>query len=72
MSRPIQDADALAAHRKAQQLPADAEHIEPVTPCRAPVENTVPVKPGYAAAARRAGCEDEYDNAMQSRFGDGW
>ena len=72
MSKPIQDHDALAAHRKAEQLPADAENIVPVEPCRINAENTVPVRPGYAAAARRAGCEDEYDNAMQARYGDGW
>lgn len=70
--KPIQDADALAAHRKREQQPEDAEHIVPVEPCRMNVANAVPVKPGYAAAARRAGCEDEYDNAMQARFGDGY
>ena len=68
MSKPF-DADALAEHRKREQLPIDAEQIVPVEPCRVPAENTVPVKPGYASAARRRGCEDEYDNAMEARFG---
>lgn len=71
MNDPI-DPKALAEHRKREQQPIDAEHIVPVEPCRINAENTVPVKPGYAAAARRAGCEDEYDNAMQARFGDGY
>lgn len=68
MSKPF-DADALAEHRKREQLPIDAEQIVPVEPCRVPAENTVPVRPGYAAAARRAGCEDEHENAMQARYG---
>jgi hypothetical protein len=68
MSKPF-DADALAEHRKREQLPIDAEQVVPVEPCRVPAENTVPVKPGYASAARRRGCEDEYDNAMEARFG---
>ena len=72
MSKPIQDADALAKHRQQEQQAADAEVIVPVEPCRVNAENTVPVRPGYASAARRAGCEDEYDNAMQARYGDGW
>ena len=72
MSEPIKDADALAEHRKREQQQIEAEVIVPVEPCRINAENTVPVRPGYAAAARRAGCEDEYDNAMQARYGDGW
>ena len=51
------------------------EELEPaVEPCR-PVEPlTTPAKPGShnAAAARRAGCEDAYDNAMEARYGEGW
>ena len=72
MSKPIQDQAALDAHRKREQLPAESEEVVPVEPCRINAPCTVPVKPGYAAAARRAGCEDEYDNAMQARFGEGW
>ena len=70
MSKPIQDQAALDAHRKREQLQADAEQIVPVEPCRLPAENVVPVRPGYAGAARRAGCEDEYENALRARFGD--
>jgi len=70
MSKPIQDADALAKHRQQEQQAADAEVIVPVEPCRINAENTVPVRPGYAAAARRAGCEDEWENALRARFGD--
>jgi hypothetical protein len=51
------------------------EELEPVVePCR-PVEPlTTPAKPGShnAGAARKAGCDDEYDNAMQARYGEGW
>lgn len=46
--------------------------VKPLEPCRVPTPNAVPVQSGNAAAARRAGCEDEYDNAMQARFGDGY
>jgi len=72
MSEPIKDADALAEHRKREQQQIEAEVIVPVEPCRVPTPNTVPVRPGYAAAARRAGCEDEWENAMEARFGEGW
>ena len=72
MSEPIKDADALAEHRKREQQQIEAEVIVPVEPCAIPRPNTVPVRPGYAAAARRAGCEDEWENAMQARYGDGW
>jgi hypothetical protein len=45
-----------------------------VQPCRVPPPLTTPAKPGnyFAAAARKAGCEDEYDNAMEARYGKGW
>ena len=45
-----------------------------VEPCRPTQPLTTPARPGghNAAAARKAGCEDEYDNAIQSRYGDGW
>jgi hypothetical protein len=26
----------------------------------------------FAAAARKNGCEDEYENAMEARYGKGW
>jgi hypothetical protein len=51
------------------------EELEPVVePCRPVEQLTTPAKPGShnAGAARKAGCEDAYDNAMQSRYGEGW
>jgi hypothetical protein len=30
----------------------------------------VPAVPGNAGAARKAGCEDEYDNQMEARYGE--
>jgi len=43
-------------------------------PCRPTEPLTTPAKPGsfYAGRARAAGCEDEYDNAMEARYGKGW
>jgi hypothetical protein len=41
-------------------------------PCRVPAPCTVPVVPGNAAAARRNGCEDAYDNDMEARYGEGF
>ena len=45
-----------------------------VEPCRPVAPLTTPAMPGNhnAGAARKAGCEDAYDNAMQARYGDGW
>jgi hypothetical protein len=45
-----------------------------VEPCRPNEPLTTPAKPGsfYAGRARAAGCEDEYDNAMEARYGKGW
>jgi hypothetical protein len=51
------------------------EELEPVVePCRSAEPLTTPAKPGShnATAARRAGCEDAYDNAMEARYGEGW
>lgn len=31
---------------------------------------TVPVRPGYGQAAFKAGCEDEWIDAMKSRYGE--
>jgi len=77
---PIEDRDFWAAEQKRRDFSAflyeeeEAKRppVKPLEPCRVPTPNTVPVRPGNAAAARRAGCEDEYDNAMQARYGDGW
>jgi hypothetical protein len=45
-----------------------------IEPCRVPPPLTTPAKLGsyFAAAARKAGCEDEYDNAMEAKYGKGW
>ena len=45
-----------------------------VEPCRTTEPLTTPAKLGShnAAAARKAGCEDEYDNVIEGRFGPGW
>jgi len=45
-----------------------------VEPCRPPEPLTTPARLGShnAAAARKAGCEDAYDNAIEARYGKGW
>lgn len=32
----------------------------------------VPVRPGFGQAAYKAGCEDEWIDAMQARYGGNW
>lgn len=76
----IEDRNLWAAEQKRRDFLAFLYEEEeakrpqprPIEPCRVPAQNTVPVRPGYAGAAQRAGCEDEYDNAMQARYGEGW
>jgi len=65
-------ADELQRQWEAEQ--AARRKVVPVDPCRVPEELTTPAELGshYAAAARRAGCEDEYDNAMEAKYGKGW
>jgi len=41
-------------------------------PCRIPTPLTVPATPGNAAAARREGCEDEWIDRMNNRYGGEW
>jgi hypothetical protein len=53
----------------------DDDGLPPIfEPCRATAPNTAPARPGShnAAAARRAGCEDERENEMQARYGGEW
>lgn len=50
----------------------DDDDIPVLEPCRVPKPCTVEVRPGNYKAAVRAGCEDEYDNQMQAKYGDGW
>jgi hypothetical protein len=44
----------------------------PVQPCRVLKQSAVPSVPGNAGAARKAGCEDAYDNDMEARYGEGF
>ena len=79
---PVEDRGFWAAEQKRRDFMAflyeeeEAKRppVKPLEPCRVPTRNTVPVQPGShnAAAASRAGCEDEWDNAMEARFGEGW
>jgi len=57
-----------------QASKAETEVAPTVEPCRVPPLLTTPAQLGshFAAAARRAGCEDEYDNAMEAKYGKGW
>ena len=52
----------------------DNEPAPVLEPCRPTEPLTTPALPGAhnAAAAYRAGCEDEYSNRMQSRYGGEW
>lgn len=54
--------------------PGEPATALPVEPCRAPEPLTTPANLGShnVAAARKAGCEDEYDNAIEARYGKGW
>jgi len=65
-------ADELQRQWAAEQ--AAQRKVVPVEPCAVPPPLTTPAKPGnyFAAAARKAGCEDAYDNAMEARYGKGW
>ena len=59
-----------------QQEEADRLSIVPIEPCRVPPEcrTDIVTKPGsqHAAAAHKAGREDEYIDAMNSRYGGEW
>ena len=72
MSDRIQDADAVSSYRDVRYVHTEDDQFTPIEPCRVPPECTVPVRPGNHAAAARAGCEDEYENAMRARYGEGW
>jgi hypothetical protein len=41
-------------------------------PCRIPTPLSVPATPGNAAAAYRNGCEDEWIDRMNNRYGGEW
>jgi hypothetical protein len=72
MSEPIHDQAAINRHRisEAQTFETDlGEVLEPARPAR---PCNVPVRPGShnAAAAYRSGCEDEWIDRMQGRYGE--
>lgn len=71
--KPIVDRDALRRHLlqhdQAAAQPANPAEPEPqARPCPAPV------RPGWhnAAAARRLGCEDEWIDRINARYGGEW
>lgn len=70
MSEPIADPEAVARHRadEAATTTPDAE----ATPEGAARPCTVPVRPGYGQAAYRSGCEDEWIDRMNARYGGDW
>ena len=71
--RRIREANDILAE---QQEEEDRLNTFPVEPCRIPPECRTPIviKPGsqHAAAAYRAGREDEHIDAMNSRYGGEW
>jgi hypothetical protein len=44
----------------------------PLPPTRRQRECSVPVRPGFGQAAFKAGCEDEWIDRMDSRYGGNW
>lgn len=66
--------------RERELLMDDAVYGQPketppvVEPCRPNPPLTTPAKLGshFAQAAFKAGCEDEYDNAIEAKYGPGW
>lgn len=75
MSEPIHDQNAIDRHRAAEAAEAAATP-EPAEPAKKQEARPcpVPVRPGshWAAAARRAGCEDEWIDRMKFRYGEEW
>jgi hypothetical protein len=53
---------------------APKEEQPTVEPCRPNPPLTTPAKLGnhFAQAAWKAGCEDEYQNAIDAKYGPGW
>lgn len=71
--RRIRDANALLAEQQEEQ---DRLDLVPLEPCRIPPECRTPIviNPGnqHAAAAFKAGREDEYIDRMKGRYGGEW
>ncbi len=57
-----------------RQWEAEQRRPRPIEPCRIPPELRTPAVLGshYAGQALKHGCHDEYDNAMEARYGKGW
>ena len=75
MSEPIHDQEAIDRYRAAEAAEAAAEPEAVEKPANDEARPCpVPVRPGsrWAAAAYRAGCEDEWIDRMESRYGEGW
>ena len=70
MSEPIHDEDAVNRHRADEAKPTgeepDTETTSEARPC------PVPVRPGFGQEAYKAGCEDEWIDRMQARYGGDW
>lgn len=69
MSEPIQDEAAVNQHRRDDAVSEKDEPLEANVEART---CHVPVRPGYGQAAYRAGCEDEYIDRMNARYGGEW
>ena len=80
MSRPtLSDYEIEQARVRRMQDQAADEYdrrhdadVVPLEPCAIPDELRTPATLGMAGRARSAGCEDEYDNALEARYGEGW
>lgn len=70
MNKPIQDRDAMEQElARLDHVTAEPQETDvPARPC------PVPVRPGNhnAQAAYKAGCEDEWIDRMQARYGGEW
>jgi hypothetical protein len=74
MSEPIHDPEALARHRAAEAQLFETDLAEVLDAPAKARECHAPVRPGNhnAAAAYRNGCEDEWIDRMNSRYGGEW
>ena len=78
MSEDIDDDDSFRSRQsiEAEFMSLDActiaDDLGLATPGSTARPCPVPVKPGYGQAAFKAGCEDEWIDRMQSRYGGEW
>lgn len=63
-------------HRTAESMAVEEASLDACRVDEAPGNGVrpcpVPVKPGMGQAAYKAGCEDEWIDRMQSRYGGEW